>query len=70
MADYERHDLSDELWIKLEPLLTGKVGDWGAVAKDNRKFINAVFENRCSLARFTPKLWWMEKYTSSFLPLA
>lgn len=42
MADYERHDLSDELWIKLEPLLTGKVGDWGAVAKDNRKFINAV----------------------------
>lgn len=42
MADYERHDLSDELWIKLEPLLTGKAGDWGAVAKDNRQFINAV----------------------------
>jgi transposase len=42
MADYHRHDLTDDLWHKLAPLLTGKAGDWGGVAKDNRQFINAV----------------------------
>mgnify|MGYP000213907893 CR=1 FL=1 len=42
MADYHRHDLTDDLWNKLAPLLPGKAGDWGGVAKDNRQFINAV----------------------------
>ena len=37
-----RHDLSDSVWEKLEPHLSGKKGDWGGVAKDNRLFVNAV----------------------------
>ena len=38
-----RHDISDEFWKKLEPLLPGRKGSWGGQAKDNRRFINAVF---------------------------
>ncbi len=38
-----RHDISDEFWIKLEPLLPGREGSWGGRAQDNRRFINAVF---------------------------
>lgn len=38
-----RHDISDEFWKKLEPLLPGRKGSWGGVAQDNRRFINAVF---------------------------
>jgi transposase len=38
-----RHDLSDSIWAKLEPHLPGRRGTWGGVARDNRKFINAVF---------------------------
>jgi transposase len=41
--DYHRHDISDEVWEILEPLLLGRRGQWGGVAKDNRTFINAVF---------------------------
>lgn len=37
-----RHDLSDEMWSLLEPLLPGQRGQWGGIAKDNRTFINAV----------------------------
>lgn len=38
-----RHDISDEAWVILEPLLPGQRGQWGGIAKDNRTFINAVF---------------------------
>ena len=38
-----RHDISDEFWSKLEPMLPGRKGSWGGQAKDNRRFINAVF---------------------------
>lgn len=37
-----RHDMTDTLWNKLEPLLPGSVGKVGRKAFDNRKFINAV----------------------------
>lgn len=37
-----RHDISDELWAKIEPLLPGRPGQWGGIARDNRKFVNAV----------------------------
>ena len=37
-----RHDLSDEMWAKIEPLLPGRPGCWGGIAKDNRKFVDAV----------------------------
>ena len=38
-----RHDISDEVWSNLASHLPGQVGQWGRVADDNRKFINAVF---------------------------
>ena len=38
-----RHDLSDAMWAKIEPHLPGRRGTWGGIAKDNRKFVNAVF---------------------------
>ena len=43
MSDYHRHDISDRTWFLLEPHLPGRKGGWGAVAEDNRRFINAVF---------------------------
>ena len=42
-AAYHRHDISDAAWAKLEPHLSGQRGQWGGIAKDNRRFINAVF---------------------------
>ena len=38
-----RQDISDKVWALLRPLLPGQKGQWGGIAKDNRKFINAVF---------------------------
>lgn len=40
---HRRHDISDRTWSVLEPLLPGRRGGWGGVAKDNRLFINAIF---------------------------
>ncbi len=37
-----RHDISDRAWGQIEPHLPGRKGIWGGVAKDNRRFINAV----------------------------
>jgi len=42
-ASHRRHDISDKVWELLEPQLPGRQGGWGAVAKDNRLFVNAVF---------------------------
>jgi len=42
-AAHRRHDISGELWEKLKPHLPDRKGGWGAVAQDNRRFINAVF---------------------------
>jgi transposase len=39
---HHRHDISDEVWALLEPHLPGRVGSWGGIAVDNRRFINAV----------------------------
>ncbi len=38
-----RHDVSDAVWVLLEPHLPGRSGQWGGIARDNRQFINAVF---------------------------
>ena len=40
---HRRHDISDHAWERLEPLLPGRPGSWGGIARDNRLFINAVF---------------------------
>jgi transposase len=37
-----RYEISDEDYERIEPLLTGKPGDPGRNANDNRAFINAV----------------------------
>ena len=39
---YHRFDISDTKWKLIEPHLTGRPGQRGGIAKDNRKFINAV----------------------------
>jgi transposase len=43
MGSIRRHDISDRAWSILEPVLPGRWGAWGGIAKDNRQFINAVF---------------------------
>ncbi|MDX8430615.1 MAG: transposase [Candidatus Algichlamydia australiensis] len=40
---HHRHDISEKLWCKLEPLLPGRKGGWGSVAKDNWLSINGFF---------------------------
>ncbi len=37
-----RHELTDEQWAKIEPLLPGRKGDPGRSGEDNRRFVNAV----------------------------
>lgn len=37
-----RHELTDEQWAKIEPLVPGKEGDRGRTGQDNRLFLNAV----------------------------
>ena len=43
MNAHRRHDISDRVWLLLEPHLPGRSGSWGGIAKDNRQFINGVF---------------------------
>ncbi|WP_081440288.1 transposase [Planctopirus limnophila] len=38
----KRHALSDELWKRFEPLCSGKAGDPGRTAADNRLFVEGV----------------------------
>ncbi|QDV30506.1 hypothetical protein Spb1_24400 [Planctopirus ephydatiae] len=38
----KRHALSDELWNRIEPCYTGKAGDPGRTAADNRLFVEGV----------------------------
>ena len=42
-ASYHRHDINDKVWELLGPHLPGQRGQWGGIAQDNRRFINAVF---------------------------
>ena len=37
-----RHELTDDQWREIEPLLPGKRGDPGRAGNDNRLFVNAV----------------------------
>ena len=39
---HNRHDVTDENWNKLEPIITELLGKWGGSnANDNRLFVNA-----------------------------
>ena len=37
-----RYGLSDDQWERIKDLLPGKLGDVGATAQDNRRFVEAV----------------------------
>lgn len=39
---FSRHDISDEQWSRVELLMTGRPGQLGGIADDNRRFLNAV----------------------------
>jgi len=43
MSTIHRHDITDSEWSLIEPHMTGQKGQWGRIADDNRRFINAVF---------------------------
>ncbi len=36
----KRHELSEAQWVRIGPLLPGKMGDAGRTAADNRQFVN------------------------------
>ena len=42
-SDLHRHDISDSAWALIGPNMLGQKGQWGGIAEDNRRFINAVF---------------------------
>ena len=42
-TEIHRHDITDGAWELVEPLLPGQRGQWGGLAEDNRRFVNAVF---------------------------
>ena len=43
---HRRHDISDNVWERLEPFLLGRKGTWGGNARDNRQFINESFHRK------------------------
>jgi len=43
LTSHRRHDISDQVWDYLKPLLPGERGKVGRPAFDNRRFLNAVF---------------------------
>ena len=40
-----RHDITDQIWERLQPHLPGGAGKRGRPARDNRLFLDAVFWN-------------------------
>jgi len=42
-AELHRHDICDNAWALIEPYMLGQRGQWGGIADDNRRFVNAVF---------------------------
>ena len=42
-AAHRRQDISDRVWERLRPPLSGEAGKRGRPAQDNRLFLNAVF---------------------------
>ena len=44
-AAHRRHDITDQVWERLQPHLPGGPGNRGRPARDNRLFLDAVFWN-------------------------
>ena len=40
--EQHRHDVTDEVWAKIEAYFPGQPGQWGRIAEDNRKFFNGT----------------------------
>jgi len=40
--EQHRHDVSDDVWVRIEPYFPGQRGQWGGIAEDNRQFFNGV----------------------------
>jgi len=40
--EQHRHDVSDEVWAKIEIYFPGQRGQWGGIAHDNRRFFNGT----------------------------
>ena len=41
-APHHRHDIDDRAWSIISPLFPGQRSQWGGIAVDNRRFVNAV----------------------------
>ena len=39
---HDRYGLRDDQWERIKDLLPGKLGDVGATARDNRRFVEAA----------------------------
>ncbi len=55
---YNRHDISDDTWHILEPVLPGRKGCWGRVAQDNRRFINAIADSLVGEIKGFGNVFW------------
>ena len=67
-----RYGLRDDQWERIKDLLPGKLGDVGATARDNRRFVEAVlYRYRAGnpMARFAGALWRLEEYPPAVQPL-
>ena len=42
MSDLRRHDLREDVWLRLKPHLPGSKGNRGCRGKNNRLFLNAL----------------------------
>ena len=72
-AAHRRHDMTDAVWERLRPHLSGVEGKRGRPAQDNRQFIDAV----CWMLRtgapwrdLPPELRRLEEHPPPLLPLA
>ena len=65
-----RYRLRDDQWERIKDLLPGKLGDAGATARDNRRFVGAV-QVPCgnTMARPAGALRRLEKYAPAVQPL-
>ena len=72
-AAHRRHDITDQVWERLQPHLPGGPGKRGRPARDNRLFLDAVFWNLrtgAPLAGPTARLRGLEEHPSPLLSLA
>ena len=67
-----RHDISDEFWSKLEPLLPGRKGSWGGGTRQPQFYKCGVldFANRGTMERSAGIVRRLEEHASQVLSMA